>query len=262
MERVQVPETGQPMPSIRPAGPARIVHWLTAGTHDLFRAPVPALFFGIVFAAIGFLAFSAFSGMPHLVTAMISGFLLIAPFLAVGLYRISQRLERGERPTLTDALTAWRVNYGSIGLFAAFLGFAFIAWERISAVLFALMHGRNPPAVADPSAWLQILAADPVFLALYLLLGALAAAGVYALAVVSIPLMMDRPVDPVTALITSVGAVRTSPVTLSLWAAVIVALFGIGLLTRCIALVVIMPVLGHASWHAFRDLVAPGEPSR
>ena len=255
-------EHAETHPGDHAAPPVRHVHagrpfaWLAAGLGDLLRAPVPSLFYGLVFGVVGYVALGVLGRMAHLVTAMISGFLLISPFLAVGLYRVSQRLEAGATPALADSLTAWRVNYGSIGLFAAFLGFAFIFWERVSAILFALFYGRNPPPVEDPGGWIFVAAAEhPGFLALYVLLGGVAAAGVYALSVVSIPLMLDRPLDPVTALLTSLRAVAANPVALGVWAVLIVALFALGVATWFAGLVVVMPVLGHASWHAYRDLV-------
>lgn len=243
-------------PPVQRVTPGHLFGWLRAGISDLMRAPMASLFYGVVFAVVGYVALGVLGRLAHLVTAMISGFLLLSPFLAVGLYRISQRLEAGERPTLGDSMTAWRLNYGSIGLFAAFLGFAFIFWERISAILFALFYGRQPPAVEEPGGWIFLMAAEnPAFVALYMLVGGIAAAAVYAVSVVSIPMMLHRPVDPVTALITSLRAVGENPITLGLWAVVIVALFALGVVTWFVGLVVIMPVLGHASWHAYRSLV-------
>ncbi len=245
-------------PGVRGIHSGRPLAWLAQGVRDLARAPAPSLFYGVVFAAAGYLAIGVLGQFAYLVTAMLSGFLLLAPFLAIGLYRISQRLERGERPGLIDSMTAWRVNYGSIGLFAAFLGFAFIFWERLSAIMFALFHGRDIPAVDDPSGWIFLLGEDPAFFALYGLVGAVAAAVVFAASVVTIPLMLDRPIDPVTALITSLRSVGKNSFSLFLWALLIAVLFVVGVLSWFIGLVLIMPVLGHASWHAYRDLVEPG----
>lgn len=255
MEQVDQQSGAHAAPAVNRIPLAGPLHWLAAGARDLLRAPVASLFYGVVFALVGYVALGVFGGQPHLVSAMTSGFLLIAPFLAIGLYRISQRLESGERAPLLDSMTAWRHNYGSIGLFAAFLGFAFIFWERLSAILFALFHGVETPSLESPGGWIFLLGDDPVFLVLYVLLGGLAAAGVFALSVVSIPLMLDRGLDPVTALITSVNATMANPVTLGVWAALIVLLVGIGIATWFLGLILIMPVLGHASWHAYRDVV-------
>lgn len=244
------------VPPVNPIHPGRPFVWLTRGVRDLLQAPLPSLFYGVVFAVVGYVAIGVLGRFAYLMTAMISGFLLLAPFLAIGLYRISQRLERGEPAELLDSMTAWRVNYGSIGLFAAFLGFAFLSWGLLSAILLALFHGRDIPPVEDPSGWISLLGENPAFLVFYALVGALAAAVVFAASVVTIPLMLDRPIDPVTALITSLQSVGTNTFTLFLWALIIAALFMLGVLSWFAGLVIIMPILGHASWHAYRDLVA------
>ena len=258
MEHVHEGPGGYEVPGVRSITVGQPFAWLGRGVRDLRAAPGPSLFYGIVFALVGYLALGLLGQLPYLVTAMISGFLLLAPFLAIGLYRISQQLEVRARPRLADSMTAWRHNYGSIGLFAAFLGFAFIFWERISAILFALFHGLDVPRVEDLGGWIFLLSEDPVFLVLYLGLGALAAALVFACSVVSIPLMLDRRIDPVTALITSVSATAKNTYALFVWAVTIVVLVGIGILTWFLGLVIVMPILGHASWHAYRDLVERG----
>lgn len=255
MEHARVGGAVVEAPGVRSISVGAPFGWLAAGVRDLRAAPLQSLFYGVVFALVGYLALGLLGQLPYLVTAMISGFLLLAPFLAIGLYRISQQLEAGRRPRLGDSMTAWRNNYGSIGLFAAFLGFAFIFWERISAILFALFHGLDVPTVDNLGGWIFLLSEDPLFLLLYVGLGALAAALVFACSVVSIPLMLDRRIDPVTALITSVRATLANRFALLLWAVTIVVLVAIGIATWFLGLIIVMPILGHASWHAYRELV-------
>ncbi len=255
MEQVNAGGSDIEAPDVSRIGTWQAFAWIGAGVRDLQAAPLQSGFYGLVFALVGYLAIGLFGDLPYLVTAMTTGFLLLAPFLAIGLYRISQQLEAGERPRLTDSMTAWRRNYGSIGLFAAFLGFAFIFWERLSAILFALFHGIELPQADNLGGWIFMLSEDPVFLVLYVGLGGLAAAFVFACSVVSIPLMLDRRIDPVTALITSVRATLNNRFALAIWAVTIVVLVAIGIVTWFLGLIVIMPILGHASWHAYRDLV-------
>ena len=260
MEHVNPGGSDVEVPDVSKVAAGRAFAWIGAGIGDLRAAPLQSGFYGVVFALVGYLAIGLFGDLPYLVTAMTTGFLLLAPFLAIGLYRISQQLEAGERPRLVDSMTAWRRNYGSIGLFAAFLGFAFIFWERISAILFALFHGIELPEVDHLGGWIFMLSEDPVFLVLYFGLGGIAAAFVFACSVVSIPLMLDRRIDPVTALITSVRATLNNRFALAVWAVTIVALVAIGIATWFLGLIVIMPILGHASWHAYRDLVRSDGP--
>lgn len=258
MEHVNAGGADIEAPDVAKIGTWQAFAWLGSGIRDLRAAPLPSGFYGLVFAVVGYLAIGLFGDLAYLVTAMTTGFLLLAPFLAIGLYRISQQLEAGERPRLADSMTAWRHNYGSIGLFAASLGFAFVFWERISAILFALFHGLNLPTVDNLGGWIFLLSEDPLFLVLYVGLGGIAAAFVFACSVVSIPLMLDRRIDPVTALITSMRATLINRIALGIWAITIVVLVAIGIATWFLGLIVIMPVLGHASWHAYRDLVQTG----
>ncbi len=255
MDQVDAAGSVVEVPDVARIDTGRAFAWIAAGIRDMLAAPLQSGFYGLVFALAGYLVIGLFGDLPYLVTAMTTGFLLLAPFLAIGLYRISQQLAAGERPRLGDSMTAWRHNYGSIGLFAAFLGFAFILWERLSAILFALFHGLELPNADNLGGWIFMLSEDPVFLVLYVGLGGLAAAFVFACSVVTIPLMLDRRIDPVTALITSVRATLNNRLALAVWAITIVILVAIGIITWFLGLIVIMPVLGHASWHAYQDLV-------
>lgn len=241
-----------PVKRIRPGQPLR---WLAAGLADLRRCPRPSLFYGVVFAVAGFLILQVAGQRPYLVSASISGFFLIAPFLALGLYQISRRLEAGQPATLGDSITAWRGNYQSIGFFAAFLAFAFLFWERVSAIVFALYYGRYLGSIEDVSPWIFLSGESAVFLIIYLLVGAVCAAVVFALSVVAVPMLLDRRVDPVTAAVTSVRVTLANPRAMALWAALIVVITLLGIGTLFVGLVIAAPVLGHATWHAYRDLV-------
>lgn len=258
MEHLDAGGSDVEAPEVATIDTGRPFAWIAAGIRDMQAAPLQSGFYGLVFALAGYLVIDLLGDLPYLVTAMTTGFLLLAPFLAIGLYRISQQLAAGERPRLGDSMTAWRRNYGSIGLFAAFLGFTFILWERLSAILFALFHGLALPNADNLGGWIFMLSEDPVFLVLYVGLGGLAAAFVFACSVVTIPLMLDRRIDPVTALITSWRATLNNRLALAIWAVTIVVLVAIGIATWFLGLIVIMPVLGHASWHAYRDLVQTG----
>ena len=235
---------------------SRPLRWLAAGWRDLLRAPVPSLSFGITFAVVGYLLIGVAASHPHLVTSAVSGFFLIAPFLALGLYQISRRLEAGQAATLPDAMTAWRGN-PSIGLFAVLLAFVLISWERISAILFALSYSGGIPTL-DNLFYTLFLSGEHVGFALsYVIAGGLLAVLVFAFSVVSVPAMLDQRCDTVTAIVTSLRATRGNEPAMALWAVLIVALVLAGFATAFLGLVVVMPLLGHATWHAYRDLVEP-----
>lgn len=249
-------ETGAaaPTPTVRKVSAGRPLHWLRAAAADIAAMPLPSLAYGVVLAAVGYLIVSLASGRPYLVSASLSGFFLVGPFLGIGLYHLSRERAHGRTPRFGDSLTAWRRNAWSIGMFGVMLAFVLLSWERISAILFALFHGRQPPGIE--ASWTEALmtAADPAFLLAYLLLGGLLAAVVFAISVIALPMLLDRPLDPVTAALTSLAATRANPLPMLVWAALIVLLVGLGMATAFIGLIVTMPLVGHASWHAYRDL--------
>lgn len=150
-----------------------------------------------------------------------------------------------------------RANIGSIGMFALLMAFIMSAWERISAILVGFL---NSDIVTSASFSLGLLLAPEHigFRAPYMVFGALVAALAFSLAVVSLPMLMDRKVDLITAIMTSLWVVRENPLPMLVWAILIAVLGFVGMLAWFVPLVIIFPVLGHATWHAYRDLVDQG----
>ncbi|MEX0386290.1 DUF2189 domain-containing protein [Spiribacter onubensis] len=245
----------QPQPiEVRHVGANAPFRWLAAGLRDLIAMPFASLAYGVVFALVGYALVTMTTSRPHLLSAAVSGFFLAGPFLGMGLYRLSQCREAGEPATFRDSATIWRSNPWSIGLFGVLLAFVLLSWERISAIVFALFHGASLP-VTD-GGWTDVLiaAADPAFVAVYLTIGAALAAGVFAISAIALPMLITGPVDPVTAAITSVKATLANPGVMLLWAALIVVLITVGMMTAFLGLIIAMPLVAHASWHAYRDL--------
>ncbi|MRH77325.1 DUF2189 domain-containing protein [Spiribacter sp. C176] len=240
--------------SIQQVPMGRSLIWLKRGAQDFAARPLASLSYGVLLALTGFLIVALAGRYPHLLTASISGFFLAGPFLGIGLYRLSQAREAGEQITLWDSLTAWRKNPWSIGMFGVLLAFILLSWERISAILFALFHGAGLPTVSGGWTDSLFIAADPAFLMVYLVAGAILAAIVFSLSVIALPMLLTGPIDPVTAAIASVTAVRKNTPALLIWALIIVALITLGMMTAFIGLIVIMPLVAHATWHAYRDL--------
>ena len=180
----------------------------------------------------------------------------LGPFLAMGTCELRRRRERGEPCALLRTLTVWRRNASNIGVFAVVLGVIFLIWARASLVIFALFYTQEMPSLAGFLT--HVFSIENIeFLAVYFGVGLLFATLVFALSVVSMPLMLDRNQDAVTAMIASVIALFKSPDTLLLWALIISTLTIIGFATLHLGLIVIVPLIGHASWHAYRDIVAP-----
>lgn len=245
---------GSPFPAIRRVPLGAPLHWLALGWRDLRAAPGASLFYGAVFALMGWLIHVVFQQMVELTSALTAGFLLVGPFLATGLYDISRRRQRGQAVSLRDTLTAWRSNLGAFSLFALCLTVIMLVWARASLVTFALFFSGGMPTLKNFLA--QVVSADHVdFLLAYFAVGGVFASIVFAVSVVSVPMMLDRGTDTVVAALTSVRALIANPVPLVLWAVLIVLIVGLGFATLFFGLVVAVPWIGHATWHAYQALV-------
>jgi uncharacterized membrane protein len=231
------------------------LRWLAAGWADLRAAPALGLGYGLVIALLGYAVSAAAWSVPVLVLTFVGGFMLVAPLLAVGLYEASRRREAGEQPTLRHVLGAWGRNRWSLVFMGAILGFVMIAWGRLAGLLAALSFPLVGPE-GHLVTWSTVTSVEGLgFLGLFVAMGAGLAAIVFAITAVSIPMLLDRPVDTVTAIATSVRAVLHNLPAMAVWAALIVALTGFGLATAYLGLIVTMPLVGHATWHAYRQVV-------
>jgi len=256
VETVSHPGDLMETPAIRKVGIGRPLVWLKKGLADLVRVPGPSLMYGVAFAAVGALIVALAWGRGHIAPALLTGFLLVAPFLAGVLYDLSRQLERGGPVNSVAALHAWKRNSGSISLFGLLLALTLIMWERVSAVIFALFYGGRVPDLHNFVSDLLLSGHYDDLLAAYFGVGGLIAVAVYAFSVVSLPMMLDRDdVDVATAIVTSVQCVARNPAPMLLWAVIIVVMMAIGFATWMVGLVLVFPWLGHASWHAYKDLV-------
>lgn len=232
--------------------------WLAAGWRDLCRAPRVSLAYGVLFALAGYaITFGLWwADLVYLVLPMVCGFLIVGPLLAVGLYEVSRRLEIGEPVSLKDAVTAWRRNGGQIGLTGIVLLLLLFAWIRLAALLFMLFFGLEPPPLADLFAQTFLNPDALPFLIVGTIIGAVLAAFAFAISATSIPFLLDRPDSNVfTAIATSVTAVKENAGPMLFWAILVVGFAGAGLVTFYLGLIVTLPLIGHATWHAYRDLV-------
>jgi uncharacterized membrane protein len=241
-------------PVIRKVKASAIIGWLQAGIKDTRRGGFASLFYGVFFAGAGLLMYMVIIKAYWLLAGLTTGFLLLGPFLAMGLYDLSRRMELGEPPKLAPTLTAWRQNLINVGIFAGVLVVVLLIWARSSMVIFALFFEGALPTFADVV--LNVITfKQPIFTLVYFTIGGLFAAFIFAVSVIAIPLMADRQTDAITAAIASLLAVARNPIQMLLWALCIVILVGIGFATSFLGLIITMPIVGHASWHVYRDLV-------
>lgn len=252
---IPVIENSLTTPKVRVVSINQPWEWLGAGWKDLWQVPAASIPYGLIFMVMGYLLVYLVDAQFQYALALTTGFLLAGPFLAMGLYDLSRRLEAGEPATMGRVLMAWRRNPLPILMFGGLIGLLMIVWVRLSAVLFGVIVGGRNLTLDSSVAQLFFSGSGLIFLLVFVLVGAIIAAAVFAISVVSIPMMLDRKTDFITALLTSLTAVRANPGPMVLWAALIVIFSGIGLLTFYLGLALVLPLIGHATWHAYRDLV-------
>lgn len=242
-------------PALRQVEVTRPFIWLWRGGRDMVQSWPASLSLGLLFTVAGLFLLDWAWPQPHLALTLTSGFLLVAPFLAMGFYAISRHNEHRHRLGWLLSCSGLRRNAGSIGLYALTLAFFISVWERLSAVVVGLFLSDALILNSYLHYHQLFLSEHLTFVAAFLTLGATLAAVVFSLSVVTLPLLMDRRIDAVTAMLTSLRVVRANPGAILVWAGIIAILGGLGLASGLYALVLIFPLLGHATWHAYRDLV-------
>lgn len=228
--------------------------WLKAGWHDFARAPAIGLFYGLCFVLMGWALVGTFQRAPEYTLALSAGFLLLGPFLCLGLYHASRQLEQGRKPSLLASLTAWRVSSAQLAIFAAVLLVLEMLWGRAAMIVFAISFEGVPDFSGPLSSFLT--EEFITFGIVYTAVGAIFAGLIFAISVVSMPMILDRSVDAVSAGLLSMRLVATQPGVMWLWAALIGLLSLVAMLPGFVGLLVVAPVLGHASWHAYRAALA------
>ena len=236
---------------LRLADPLR---WLALGWRDFVRAPGIGLFYGGCFMVMGWALLKMYEFAPAYVMALSAGFLLMGPFLCLGLYRTSQRLEAGERPDFGDSLLAWDTRTGTLAIFGFVLLVLEMLWGRATLVLFAVSFEGMPDLKGSLLALLE--PENLGFIVAWTAVGAVFAGLIFSISVVSIPMILHRQTDAITAGLTSLRLVLTQTGVMLSWGALIAFIVGLAMLPWFAGLLVAGPVIGHASWHAYRAAVA------
>jgi uncharacterized membrane protein len=260
-EEASPPEAALPFVApCRPLTAAAPLRWLRLGSRDMWSAPRQSLAYGCVVVLLSFaLAWVAVElGGYWELLSLVSGFILIAPLLAIGTYAISSQLERGEPPSLRRCLREERRAIGNLAVFALMLMVVFLVWARAGSAIHVFFPIGSQPG------WREYV----TFFGIGSAVGSIFALIVFAAAAFSLPMLLDRRVDTVTAVVTSINAVLRNRVAMAVWAACIVLavapgfalLFigrdtGAGLAWIMVALGITLPLIGHATWHAYRETV-------
>lgn len=248
----------EPRPQIRRVPVDRPWVWLAAGWRDIAAAPGHSLAYGLIPVVAGWLAIllMLWLDLPYLMLPLSAGFFFVGPFIAVGLYEISRRLELNHVVDGETTLLAWRRNPEQIALMGVLLLLFHLAWMRAAQLLFAIFGWRTVPSWDRFTDLVWMSSKSLPFLALGVGVGAVLAAVSFAIGAFSIPYLLDRRTSNMfESIATSVAAVRLNARPMLLWAALIVILIALGMVPGLLGLVVTLPLVAHATWHAYRDII-------
>ncbi len=248
-----------PLPGVQRVTSADILPVLRAGWRDFLAAPLFGLFFSAFYVAGGIVLWLVYTtaGQDWWLIPFIVGFPLLAPFAAVGLYEVSRRIEAGERLVWREVLgVVFSQKDRQIPSIAVVILLMFMFWVFVAHTIFALFMGLSAMTNVTSSLALLTEGNGPLMLLVGTLVGGAFAAVLFSITVAGLPLLLDREVDFVSAMILSVKAVALNAPAMLVWGAAIAGLLFLGMLPLFLGLFLALPVLGHASWHMYRRLLA------
>lgn len=226
------------------------LRWVRLGWRDFRSAPRQSLGYGVAIVLLSWLVtgIGLKLGSYWAALVLLSGFVFIAPVLALGLYSISRQLERGLAPSLARCMIEMGRSLGTAMVFALALLVLFLVWARAGSMVHVFFPVRSNPD------WVQLAP----FLAIGSAVGSIFATLTFLFSAFSLPMICDREADAITAIVTSVNAVLRNKPAMAVWVMLIVALTAAGFATALLGLAVTIPVLGHATWHAYRETIDAG----
>lgn len=236
------------------------VRWLRAGWRDLANHPGQSLAygFGIFLVSVVLVWLLVLFGRDYIIFPTLAGFMIVAPVLAVGLYEKSRALEADERVRLRRMLLTRPRAGAQVYFTGLLLCLLMLLWMRAAVLIYALFFGVRPFPGLDHIA--AMLLTEPVGWAMLVVgtaIGGLFASFAFAISVFSIPMLLDRRTDALTAMGTSMALVWNNLVPMVVWGAIVLILFAVSVVTGLLGLIVIFPLLGHATWHAYRTVARP-----
>lgn len=238
--------------------PARApARWLAGGWRDLWTNPAPSLLYGLAvfLASIVFIVYMFDTGRDYFLFPALAGFLIVGPLVAAGLYLKSRDLEAGVRPTLRSMLAVRPMAGAQVFFTGMLLAMLMLLWMRAAVLIYALFFGVRPfPGLDHIAGMLFTTPTGWAMLAVGGLIGALFAGFAFAVSVFSIPMLLDRRVDALTAMGVSTALVWNNLTPMLTWGAVVLGLFLLSIATGLVGLIVVFPWLGHATWHAYKEM--------
>jgi uncharacterized membrane protein len=253
-------------PKVRRIGFSDLKDALARGLDDFRAMPSHAVFLCLIYPIVGFLLFRWVLGanVLPLLFPLAAGFALVGPIAAVGLYEMSRRREQGLEVSWKHALDVFRSpSLAAIAALGLLLVAVFLVWIAVAQAVYVTYFGYAPAAsmpdfirqvLTTPAGWGLIIVGNGI--------GFLFAVLVLTVSVVSFPLLLDRDVGAAVAVLTSVRAVLANPIPMAAWGLIVAALLLVGSLPAFFGLAVVMPVLGHATWHLYRKVVEPDPTER
>lgn len=223
------------------------IKWIHEGAEDMKRAPMVSLSYGLAMTLLSLLiAYSSWKfGTLGLYLGMASGFLIVGPVMAIGLYSFSCQLEQGRKPIIGYCVREGGSHIKDMLVFSFILLIVFMVWARAATAIHIFFPENADYSTLDLALFLGIGTA----------IGAIFSTIVFTASAFSLPMIMDRKTDAITAVITSVNAVLRNKLTMFIWAMIIVSCVAVGFLTFFIGFIVLLPLIGHATWHAYRDTI-------
>lgn len=233
------------------------VTWLRRGWRDLWTNPLPSLFYGLAvfLASIVFIVYMFRSGRDYFLFPALAGFLIVGPLVAAGLYLKSRDIENGERTTLRSMLTVQPLAGAQVFFTGMLLAMLMLLWMRAAVLVYALFFGIRPfPGLDHVTGMLFTTPTGWAMLVVGSLIGSLFAGFAFTISVFSIPMLLDRRTDALTAMGVSTAMVWNNLRPMLAWGAVVLALFLLSVATGLVALIIVFPWLGHATWHAYKEM--------
>jgi uncharacterized membrane protein len=253
-------------PTVRTIGVADLKGALKRGIADFSAMPTHAVFLCLIYPIIGVILARLTLGyeLLPLLFPLAAGFALVGPFVAIGFYELSRRREQGGDTSWQDAFDVLHSpSRGAIALLGALLLVMFAVWIAVAQAIYVATFGYQPAAAipdflyqvfTTPAGWTLIIVGN--------LVGFLFALVAFTVSVVSFPLLLDRDVGAVEAVLTSVRVVAANPITMAIWGLIVAGLLVIGSLPLFLGLAVVVPILGHSTWHLYRKVVEPDPNAR